>query len=141
MQQIKVITAEEIDRSDTRAIFEEEVNGALAAGWEIAHLAAIKESIVALMTRAVAKPTPDTPISAAPAGQTLAERLKWLRERSGLTLEVVSSISNISVIYLSDMERGRTPLPNVSILFRLAPAYGITPSAFLDGVSLWGNVE
>lgn len=141
MQQIKVITVEEIDRSDTRAIFEEEVNGALAAGWEIAHLAAVKESVVALMTREVSKPMPDTPISAAPAGQTLAERLKWLRERSGLTLKVVSSISNISVSYLSDMERGRTPLPNVSVLFRLAPAYSVTPSALLHGVTLWGEVE
>lgn len=140
MQQIKVITAEEIDRSDTRAIFEEEVNGALAVGWEIAHLAAIKESIVALMTREIAKPTPDTPISAAPAGQSLAERLKWLRERSGLTLKEIAGLANISVSYLSDLERGRA-LVGVGTLFRIAPTYGVTPSELLQGVTLWGDVE
>lgn len=121
--------------------FEAITNDLLRQGWEIVNFAPQTGYIVALFMREVTSPTADTPISAAPDGvtlgerssMTLGERLRWLRERSSMTLETVARIAGISISYLSDLERGRTQ-PSLWVLFKLSIVYGITASELLHGV-------
>lgn len=113
--------------------FEAITNDLLRQGWEIVNFAPQTGYIVALFMREVTSPTADTPISAAPDGVTLGERLRWLRERSSMTLETVARIAGISISYLSDLERGRTQ-PSLWVLFKLSIVYGITASELLRGV-------
>lgn len=115
--------------------FEAMTNDLLRQEWEIVIFAPQGGYISALFTRDVATPTPDTPISAAPAGVTFGERLRWLRDRADLTLAEVSSMTGLSISYLSDMEHGRT-LPTMVPLYKLAAAYGMTASDLLRGVDL-----
>ncbi len=70
-----------------------------------------------------------------PDGQTLGERLRWLRNRSNETLGTIALLADISLPYLSDLERGRT-LPGLLVMARLAAAYGLTASELLRGVVL-----
>ena len=70
-----------------------------------------------------------------PDGQTLGERLRWLRNRSNETLGTIALLADISLPYLSDLECGRT-LPGLLVMARLAAAYGITASDLLRGVVL-----
>lgn len=78
----------------------------------------------------------DTLISTAPDGQTLGERLRWLRERKGNTLGCQAFVvGGISLSYLSDLERGRT-LPSLATLYKLAAAYNMTASELLRNVVL-----
>ena len=115
--------------------FQDDINKYLANGWEIAHFAGTEKTYAALLTRDVTTPTPDMPISAAPDGQTLGERLRWLRNRSNETLGTIALLADISLPYLSDLECGRT-LPGLLVMARLAAAYGITASDLLRGVVL-----
>ena len=70
-----------------------------------------------------------------PDGQTLGERLRWLRNRSNETLGTIALLAGISLPYLSDLERGRT-LPSLATLYKLADAYNMTASELLRGVVL-----
>ncbi len=68
----------------------------------------------------------------------LHERLRELRSERGLRLKDVSALAEISVPYLSDLERGRTN-PSLDTLKILASAYGISVQDLLSGVEFYGD--
>ena len=63
----------------------------------------------------------------------LHERLRDLRQRNGLRLKDVSQRIDISIPYLSDLERGRT-VPSYETLEKIADYYRITVQELLRGV-------
>ncbi len=67
----------------------------------------------------------------------LHERLRELRSERGLRLKDVAALAEISVPYLSDLERGRTN-PSLDTLTTLAAAYAITVHDLLDSVEFYG---
>lgn len=69
----------------------------------------------------------------------LHERLKELRTERQLTLKELSERSELSVSYLSDIERGRT-VPTLATLETLANALAVTVIDFLSGVDFAGQV-
>ena len=69
----------------------------------------------------------------------LHERLKELRTERQLTLKELSERSELSVSYLSDIERGRT-VPTLVTLETLANALAVTVIDFLSGVDFAGQV-
>lgn len=69
----------------------------------------------------------------------LHERLKELRTERQLTLKELSERSELSVSYLSDIERGRT-VPTLATLETLANALAVTVIDFLSGVDFAGEV-
>ncbi|MBE2196396.1 MAG: helix-turn-helix transcriptional regulator [Anaerolinea sp.] len=69
----------------------------------------------------------------------LHERLKELRTERQLTLKELSERSELSVSYLSDIERGRT-VPTLASLETLANALAVTVIDFLSGVDFAGEV-
>ena len=68
----------------------------------------------------------------------LHERLRELRSERKLRLKDVSQVAEISVPYLSDLERGRTN-PSLETLQTLAAAYGISVHDLLQGVEFYGD--
>jgi XRE family transcriptional regulator, regulator of sulfur utilization len=68
----------------------------------------------------------------------LHERLRELRTANDLTLKDLAERTQLSVSYLSDMERGRTS-PSLSTLEGLAKAFGITVTDLLSGVDFAGE--
>ncbi|GAA5534843.1 helix-turn-helix domain-containing protein [Deinococcus aluminii] len=68
----------------------------------------------------------------------LCERLRELRQERGLRLKDIAETGNISIPYLSDLERGRTN-PSLETLQTLAAAYGITIHDLLEGVEFCGT--
>ncbi|RTR25394.1 helix-turn-helix domain-containing protein [Deinococcus radiophilus] len=68
----------------------------------------------------------------------LHERLRELRSERKLRLKDVSEVAEISVPYLSDLERGRTN-PSLDTLQTLAAAYGISVHDLLEGVEFYGE--
>lgn len=68
----------------------------------------------------------------------LYERLRELRNERGLRLKDVCDRANISVPYLSDLERGRTN-PSLETLQVIAQAYEITVHDILEGVEFYGE--
>ena len=67
----------------------------------------------------------------------LHERLRELRSERKLRLKDVSQVAEISVPYLSDLERGRTN-PSLETLQTLAAAYGISVHDLLQGEEFYG---
>lgn len=55
---------------------------------------------------------------------TLAQRLRDIREDQGLTLSEVARRAQISKAYLSQLERGGSTEPSYSVVTRLATALG-----------------
>lgn len=68
----------------------------------------------------------------------LHERLRELRTERGLRLKDVAARADISVPYLSDLERGRTN-PSLDTLITLARAYEITVHDLLASVNFYGE--
>lgn len=68
----------------------------------------------------------------------LHERLRELRSERGLRLKDVAQLADISVPYLSDLERGRTN-PSLETLQTLAGAYDITVHDLLESVEFYGS--
>lgn len=68
----------------------------------------------------------------------LHERLRELRSERKLRLKDVSQVAEISVPYLSDLERGRTN-PSLETLQTLAAAYEISVHDLLQGVEFYGD--
>jgi XRE family transcriptional regulator, regulator of sulfur utilization len=68
----------------------------------------------------------------------LHERLRELRQERGQRLKDVSEIADISIPYLSDLERGRTN-PSLETLQTLAGAYGISVHDLLAPVEFYGE--
>ncbi|MDR1267222.1 MAG: helix-turn-helix transcriptional regulator [Holosporales bacterium] len=56
--------------------------------------------------------------------------LKYLRKRAGLTLEILSELTGISVSYLSRLESGSRRL-NTDLIRRLSGAFGCDPAELL----------
>lgn len=70
----------------------------------------------------------------------LGQRLRSIRKDNGLTLKDLSQIADLSVPYLSDMERGAVN-PSVDTLQKVAKAYRMTVKQLLIGVEELGEVE
>lgn len=68
----------------------------------------------------------------------LNERLKELRKEREFTLKKLAEISELSVSYLSDIERGRT-VPTLSTLETIASALNVTIIDLLSGVDFAGE--
>jgi transcriptional regulator with XRE-family HTH domain len=64
---------------------------------------------------------------------TFGAHLKAWRKEADWTLKDLSLMSNLSVSYLSDMERERT-LPAIPTLVKLADAFDVTVALLLVGV-------
>lgn len=60
--------------------------------------------------------------------------LKYLRKRTGYTLEMLSEITSISISYLSRLESGSRRL-NTDLIRRLSHAFGCDPAELLQEVS------
>jgi XRE family transcriptional regulator, regulator of sulfur utilization len=61
----------------------------------------------------------------------LGTRLKSLRKQHDMTLQDASAKAEISLSFLSDVERNRT-LPSLKTLFSLAKIYSTTASKLLE---------
>ncbi len=61
----------------------------------------------------------------------LGERIRTLRSERGLTLQELSTISQVSVAMLSHIERGRSA-PSIKVLDRVRLALGVPFSAFFE---------
>ncbi len=68
----------------------------------------------------------------------LHERLRELRQERGLRLKDVSETAEISIPYLSDLERGRTN-PSLETMQTLAHAYGLSVQDLLEPVEFYGD--
>ena len=67
----------------------------------------------------------------------LGDRIRELRKSKGETLKTTSEGINLSVSYLSDIERGRTN-PSLQTLETLAIHFGVTVTDLLYGVEFAG---
>jgi len=67
----------------------------------------------------------------------LGDRIRELRRNKGETLKATSEGTDLSVSYLSDIERGRTN-PSLHTLETLANHFGITVTDLLSGVEFAG---
>ena len=68
----------------------------------------------------------------------LGERLRRIRKEHNLTLKDLSQLANLSVPYLSDMERGVVN-PSIDTLQKVALAYNIVVRELLTGVDGLGE--
>ncbi len=64
---------------------------------------------------------------------TLGSRVRARRQRLGLTLKDLASKTNLSVPYLSDIERSNVANPTLETLTSLAEALDTTVADLLDG--------
>lgn len=69
----------------------------------------------------------------------LHERMKELRTERDLTLKELAERSELSVSYLSDIERGRT-IPTLNTLESIANALDVTVIDLLSGVDFAGQL-
>lgn len=65
------------------------------------------------------RPRNTTPIG--PEAALFGDRLQELREKRGLTLRALAAVADMSMTYLSDLERG-LKVPSLTTLVRLAVA-------------------
>lgn len=68
----------------------------------------------------------------------LGERLRFIRKKKGLTLKDLSQRADLSVPYLSDMERGVVN-PSIESLQKVAQAFKMTVRDLLSGVEELGE--
>lgn len=68
----------------------------------------------------------------------LGERLRLIRKEHNYTLKILSEHAELSVPYLSDMERGVVN-PSVDTLQKVAKAYNITVKELISGVDELGE--
>lgn len=68
----------------------------------------------------------------------LGEHLRLIRKQNKLTLKNLSQLADLSVPYLSDMERGVVN-PSVDTLQKVAKAYGMKVSDLFIGVENMGD--
>lgn len=69
---------------------------------------------------------------------TLGQRLRFLRKENHLTLKELSQLADLSVPYLSDMERGVVN-PSVDTLQKVAKAYNMTVKEIFNDVEGLGE--
>lgn len=65
----------------------------------------------------------------------IGARLRALRRRRGMTLEVLAGLSGRSAAYLSMIENGKRPLDRYSLIVALADALGVPASELAPGAS------
>lgn len=70
---------------------------------------------------------------------TLGQRLRFLRKENQFTLKDLSQLANLSVPYLSDVERGVVN-PSVDTLQKIAKAYNMTVKELLNEVEELGEL-
>ena len=63
----------------------------------------------------------------------IGERIRSLRKRNGMTQEQLAEAANLSVPYISHMERG-LKRPSLETLVRLAVALHVTAGVLLSGI-------
>ena len=68
----------------------------------------------------------------------LEARVRELRKKQNLTLKDLAGYTNLSVSYLSDIERGRTT-PSLSTLESLSRVFNLSVADFLSGVDFAGE--
>ena len=68
----------------------------------------------------------------------LGERLRLIRKEKQLTLKGVSQLADLSIPYLSDMERGEVN-PSIESLQKVAKAFNMTVRDLLSGVDGLGE--
>jgi len=68
----------------------------------------------------------------------LKDRLREIRQKQGSTLLQVAEAVNLSVSYLSDLERGRAK-PSLDTLERLAAYYEMSVADLVSGIEGWGT--
>lgn len=66
------------------------------------------------------------------AASSFGSRLREARARQGLTLKDVASASDISIAYLSDLERGKLVNPTLDTLRGITRALGVPLEALLE---------
>ena len=62
----------------------------------------------------------------------LGQRIRDLRRKRGLTQEKLAELVDLSVPYISHLERG-TKKPSLAVLIRLAECLGVTVDRLLSG--------
>ena len=72
--------------------------------------------------------------------QGLAERLRDLREKQGLSMSEIARRARISKAYLSQLEHGESTQPSYDVLTRIAVALGSSPD-YLAGRSSGQTTE
>lgn len=70
---------------------------------------------------------------------TVGERIRELRREKDLTLKQLAQASDLSLTYLSDVERGRTT-PSLKMIGKIADAFKISTNDLLCGVDELGPV-
>ena len=70
----------------------------------------------------------------------LGQRLRFIRKENKLTLKDLSQLADLSVPYLSDMERGVVN-PSIDTLQKVAKAYNTTVKKLLINVEVLDKLE
>ncbi|MBR3084535.1 MAG: helix-turn-helix transcriptional regulator [Oscillospiraceae bacterium] len=68
----------------------------------------------------------------------IGQRIAKCRRARGLTQEKLSELAEISIPYLSNIERA-VSIPSTEVIMRLAVALDTTPDAFLVGSAQFAN--
>lgn len=59
-------------------------------------------------------------------------RIKQLRKKNKLTLQKLSELSGVSNGYISDLENGKEQNPSLTILKKLAKAFGVSVTELIS---------
>ena len=70
--------------------------------------------------------------------ETVGTRLRWARERSGMSQTDVAMRAGLHVRTIYNIESGQKPRSRLTTLFRLAEAVGVNPYWLMSGE---GDVE
>ena len=62
----------------------------------------------------------------------LSERILQLCKRKKITLVCLSEISKVSIFTIQNLVRAKARNPRIKTLHKIALAFGMTPSEFLD---------
>lgn len=71
---------------------------------------------------------------------TIGQRIREKRREKKMTLKHIADASDLSVTYLSDVERGTTQ-PSLKTLGRVAEALSLTVTDLMDGVDALGGLS
>lgn len=63
---------------------------------------------------------------------TFGQRLRWLREQRGMSLDQLASKAKISRAYLWKLEKKPDANPSIDLVEQLAAALGVAPADLLD---------
>jgi len=73
--------------------------------------------------------------------ERFGEKLYALRQRDGLTLELLSSQLGVSTTFVWKLEKGKK-IPNVAMVLKIAEIFGVTPNdLLLDEVKLEDELD